>query len=61
MKKVVLPLLLFMLCVCSCAQAKPAKIGVLAPIGQDENGVIKWSENVAEAEGKGSRHPCQGG
>lgn len=53
MKKVVLPLLLFMLCVCSCAQAKPAKIGVLAPIGQDEKGVIKWSENVAEAEGKG--------
>ena len=52
MRKVLLPLMILMLCVCSCAQAKPAKIGVLAPLGQDENGVIKWSENVAEAEGK---------
>ena len=28
------------------------RIGVLAPIGLDEEGVRKWSENVAEAEGK---------
>lgn len=28
------------------------RIGVLTPIGLDEEGVRKWSENVAEAEGK---------
>ena len=52
MKKVLLTLMVLMLCVCSCAQAKPAKIGVLAPIGQDEKDIIKWTENVAELEGK---------
>ena len=50
-KKILLLLVLVMSC--SCAQAKSAKIGVLAPIGQDEKDVIAWSENVAEAEGKG--------
>ncbi|MBR0034717.1 MAG: transporter substrate-binding domain-containing protein, partial [Synergistaceae bacterium] len=52
MKKVLLTLMVLILCVCSCAQAKPAKIGVLAPIGQDEKDIIKWTENVAELEGK---------
>lgn len=36
----------------SMAHASPAKIGVLAPIGMNENDVLRWSENVAEAEGK---------
>lgn len=53
MKKVLLPIAALLVCVCSCAQAKPAIIGVLAPIGQDEKDIIKWSENVAELEGKG--------
>lgn len=52
MKKVLLTLLAVVL-TCSCAQAKSAKIGVLAPIGMDEKDVIKWSENIADAEGKG--------
>lgn len=52
MKKVLCILVMFSLC--SCAFAAPAKIGVLAPIGQDEKGVIEWTENVAEAEGKTS-------
>ena len=30
----------------------PARIGVLAPIGIDEEGVKRWSENVARVEGK---------
>ncbi|MBR0258372.1 MAG: transporter substrate-binding domain-containing protein [Synergistaceae bacterium] len=29
-----------------------ARIGVLAPIGMSENDVLRWSENVAQAEGK---------
>ena len=37
---------------CSCAFSAPARIGVLAPIGQDEEGIIKWTEDVAELEGK---------
>lgn len=41
-----------MLAVSSCAIAAPAKIGVLAPIGMNEQDVIAWSENVAGAEGK---------
>lgn len=53
MKKFLLSIMLVcVLAVCSHADVKPAKIGVLAPIGQDENDVIKWSENIAEAEGK---------
>ena len=52
MKKVLAFVVL--VCMCSCAQAKPAKIGILAPIGQDEKDIIKWSENVAELEGKSS-------
>ena len=52
MKKVVLPLMVLVLCVCSCAQAKPAKVGVLAPIGQDEKDIIQWTENVADLEGR---------
>ncbi len=52
MKKVLLTLLAVVL-ICPCALAKPAKIGVLAPIGQDEKDIITWSENIAEAEGKG--------
>ena len=52
MKKVLVFVVL--VCMCSCAQAKPAKIGILAPIGQDEKDIIKWSENVAELEGKSS-------
>lgn len=30
----------------------PARIGMLAPIGMDEEGVKTWSENIAKAEGK---------
>ena len=51
MKKVLLSLLVVMLG-CSCAFSAPARIGVLAPIGQDEEGIIKWTEDVAELEGK---------
>lgn len=53
MRKFLLSLMLVsVLAVCSYADVKPAKIGVLAPLGQDEEGIIKWSENIAEAEGK---------
>ncbi|MBQ2617045.1 MAG: hypothetical protein IJF90_09310, partial [Synergistaceae bacterium] len=44
--------ILALLALSSIANASPAKIGVLAPIGQDENDVIRWTENVAGAEGK---------
>jgi len=39
-------------CLTAPAFAEGIEIGVLAPIGLNEEGVIKWSENVAEAEGK---------
>ena len=53
MKKFLLSFLcVFLFAVSSSADVKPAKIGVLAPIGQDEKDIIKWSENIAEAEGK---------
>lgn len=34
------------------ADTKPAKIGALTYIGSDEDGVKRWTEQVAEAEGK---------
>ena len=52
MKKVLVFMLVMLLCSISFADVKPAKVGVLAPIGQDENDIIKWTENIAEAEGK---------
>lgn len=50
MRKILCALILLSLA--SSAMAAPSKIGVLAPIGQDENDIIKWTENVAHAEGK---------
>ena len=52
MKKVLLTLLAVVL-TCQCALAKSEKIGVLAPIGHDENDLIRWSENITRAEGRG--------
>ena len=52
MKKVLLTLMVLILCVCSCAQAKPAAVGVLAPIGQEEKDIIQWTENVTDLEGR---------
>ena len=40
---------IFIASICSAA---PARIGVLAPIGMTEEDVLRWSENVAQAEGK---------
>ncbi|MBQ3458486.1 MAG: transporter substrate-binding domain-containing protein [Synergistaceae bacterium] len=45
-------LLLALLLLASIAEAKPAKIGALTAIGQDEKAVLAWTENIAEAEGK---------
>ena len=52
MSRKLLLLTVLLVCVCSCAQAKPERVGVLAPIGQDEHDVIRWSENIAQVEGK---------
>ena len=45
-------LLLFASLFASIAEAKSAKIGALAAIGQDEKAVLAWTENIADAEGK---------
>lgn len=34
------------------ANVRAAKIGALAPIGQDEKDILKWTENIAGLEGK---------
>lgn len=52
MKKFLMFMLVMLSASCSFADVKPAKIGVLAPLGQTEKDVIRWSENIAEAEGK---------
>ena len=51
-QSVTILLLLALLLLASIAEAKPAKIGALAVIGQDEKAVLAWTENIAEAEGK---------
>ncbi|MBQ7594428.1 MAG: transporter substrate-binding domain-containing protein [Synergistaceae bacterium] len=42
----------FILMLCSSSFAAPAKVGVLSPAGRDENDVIKWTENVYDAESR---------
>lgn len=50
MKKVFCALVV--LALSSCAIAEGARIGALAPIGQDEKGIIEWTESIAQTEGK---------
>ncbi|MBQ6972641.1 MAG: transporter substrate-binding domain-containing protein [Synergistaceae bacterium] len=52
MKKHAVTALVLALVSAAIAHADAARIGVLAPIGMNEDDVLRWSENVAEAEGK---------